>query len=128
MALLLAAIIQAFNGIKNKKAFTEGQGKVGFYLMMAAHIQLILGLYLYMVNGWLGLSFADAMGDAVRRFWKVEHLAGMIIAIALITIGRIRSKKINEDRKNHKNSLIFYGISLLIILLSIPWDSVDRLY
>ena len=80
-----------------------------------------------MIQGWLSLPFAEAMKDSVSRFWKVEHLAGMIIAITLITIGRIRAKKLNEDLRKHKASVIYYAIALILIIGSIPWD-MDRLF
>lgn len=81
-----------------------------------------------MVNGWLGMPMADAMGEAASRFWKVEHIGVMIIAIALITVGRIRTKKLQDDVRKHKAAVIFYGISLLLILSRIPWSPVERLY
>ena len=94
--------------------------------MIAAHIQLLIGLFLYMTKGWLGMSMEIAMADPIRRFWKVEHITGMIIAIALITIGRMRAKRLEGDVKKHRISFILYSIALLIILGSIKWQ-VDRL-
>jgi len=126
-ALLLTAIIKSIIGLTQKKDFTSGDNKIGLYLMMFAHIQLILGLVLYFTNGWFELPFKDSMKIADQRFWKVEHIFGMIIAITLITIGRIRSKKLSESFSKHKSTVIFYGLSLIVILLTIPWDT-ERLY
>ena len=112
----------------SKKEFSKGDEKTGLILMIIAHVQLLLGLFLYMSKGWLSMSFADAMPDAIARFWKVEHLAGMIIAIVLITIGRMRAKRLSDDLRKHKSSFIYYTISLIIILLMIPWESGRLLF
>lgn len=127
LILLVLAIVKSIIGWISKKEFSKGDAQIGLFLMIFVHIQLLLGLFLYMIQGWLSLPFAEAMKDSVSRFWKVEHLAGMIIAITLITIGRIRAKKLNEDLRKHKASVIYYAIALILIIGSIPWD-MDRLF
>jgi hypothetical protein len=56
------------------------------------------------------------MKDAATRFFAVEHFAGMLIAIILITIARGKAKVFN-----YKASSLLYLIALIIILVSIPW-------
>jgi len=124
---MLLAIVRSIIGWTSKKEFSKGDHQIGLFLMIFAHVQLLIGLFLYMVKGWLSLPFGEAMADSAQRFWKVEHLFGMIIAITLITIGRVRSKKLNEDLRKHKATVIFYTIALVLILGSIPWQ-VDRLF
>jgi hypothetical protein len=46
----------------------------------------------------------------------VEHFAGMLIAIILITVARGKVKTLN-----YKSAFWLYFIALLIILVSIPW-------
>jgi hypothetical protein len=62
-----------------------------------------------------------AMHNPVLRFYAVEHVAGMVGALALVHIGRVRIKKAADDRARHRTALIFFGLGLLLILLSIPW-------
>ena len=94
LVLLVLAVVKSIIGWTSKKEFSKGDDKIGLFLMITAHLQLLIGLFLYMTKGWLSLPFAQAMADSVTRFWKVEHLLGMIIAIVLITIGRMRAKKL----------------------------------
>ena len=126
LILLIAAVVKSLMGWRKNKNFNAGDQQIGLFLMITAHVQLLLGLFLYMTQGWLGLSMADAMADPERRFWKVEHIAGMIIAIVLITIGRMRAKRVEGDLRKHKNSFIYYTIALILILGSIKWE-MDRL-
>lgn len=124
---MLIAVFQSLIGLIRKKEFSNGQAKIALFLMIFAHIQLLIGLSLFFTQGWAGLPFADAMKDPEARFWKVEHITAMIIAIVLITVGRMKTKKPGDDVKRQRKSLIYYGIALLLILISIPWDA-SRLY
>jgi hypothetical protein len=45
----------------------------------------------------------------------------MIIAWILVHIGRASVKRADTDAAKHKRMLIFFGIALLLILVSIPW-------
>ena len=66
-------------------------------------------------------GMGEAMKDPTTRFFAIEHIAGMLIAVILIHIGKAQAKRPIGDRAKHRNTLIFYFIALLIILLSIPW-------
>ena len=61
------------------------------------------------------------MGDSFKRFWMVEHLTGMLIAIILITLGYSKMKKGSDEQGKNKSIKVFYTIALIIILLTIPW-------
>jgi hypothetical protein len=61
------------------------------------------------------------MKDSVARFYAVEHMTGMLIAIILITIGRGVSKKDIPDGVKHKRTFWFFLVALVIILASVPW-------
>ena len=44
LILLLVAIFQALSGMTGNKAYTNGDKKVALFLMIAAHIMLLIGL------------------------------------------------------------------------------------
>jgi hypothetical protein len=46
-----------------------------------------------------------------------------IIAIALITIGWTKHKKMTDDKNKFKKIALFYGLGLLFILSRIPFAS-----
>jgi glucan phosphoethanolaminetransferase (alkaline phosphatase superfamily) len=114
LLLLLVTMFQAFS--KN-----TGIKKSSLWLMIAAHITLVLGFYQWF-TGSLGLKmiqnagFAAVMKNSVERFWAVEHFAGMLIAIILITIARGKAKYLN-----YKVASWLYLIALVIILATVPW-------
>ncbi len=83
------------------------------------HIQLGLGLTLYLTRY---STFAD-MAHPFQQFWKYEHISTMIIAITLVTVGRILSKRAFEEPKKQIRVGIFYLIALALMLWAIPWPS-----
>jgi hypothetical protein len=91
-------------------------------LLMSSHSTLLLGLYQYL-TGAVGLKMIQAagMGAAMKvaatRFWAVEHIFSMVLAITLITIGHVKYKKSSQSG----TTLVLYTIALLLILSAIPW-------
>lgn len=113
--LLLAAFVTAVSGFTGKKAFTEGNRKLAVFALISSHIQLILGLLLYFMNDWYKMDSSVPS----NRYWKMEHIAMMIIAIILITVGNSKSKKAVDAVAKHKNIFVFFGFALLIITVAI---------
>ena len=96
--------------------------KTSKILLISSHSTLLLGLYQYFF-GAVGIKMIQAAGmgvamkDATTRFWAVEHISSMLIAIVLITIGHISYKK----TQNAPKTTVFYVIALLLIVLAMPW-------
>jgi hypothetical protein len=61
------------------------------------------------------------MKNTMLRFYTVEHVLMMIIAITIITIGFSTAKSITDAVNKHKRIAIMYGIGFLIMLAAIPW-------
>ena len=126
LLLLVIAIVKSFVGMSSNKPFTNGDKRIGLFLMISAHITLLVGLYQWLAGryGILTTSLppgTSLMKDAFYRFYWVEHPLGMIISIVLITIGRGQSKKNILDVVKHKRSFWFYLIALIVILGTVPW-------
>jgi len=122
LLLLVIAIFMSLGGMTGKKPFTAGQKKIGLFLMIAAHIELLIGLYQWIFGPW-GIKYLSNVGmkDRVALFYGVEHITGMILAIVLITIGRGVSKKNIPDEVKQKRTFWFFLVALVIILALIPW-------
>lgn len=124
LILLLAAVWVAVRHLAGRRAdYTEGNRKLYLFALIATHIQVTGGLLLYLLPAGLGspkVNFSLAM-DKFYRFYTVEHITAMLIAVVLITIGHSRQKRAADALAKHKQVAIFMGLGLLIILLSIPW-------
>ena len=115
LILLIVAVIQALAGWFGNKPYTEGNRKLNVFTLISAHIQLVIGLILY----FLSPLTKGPMANAMYRYWKVEHVAIMILAIILITVGNAKSKKVTNAVAKHKSIAIFFGLALLLIVIAI---------
>lgn len=126
LILAIFAIYRSLVGMLHKNQYTNVDDKAGLFLTTIIDIQLVLGLFLYFTSA-KGLKniqssgMASIMKDSFSRFFAVEHIAMMLIAVVLVHIGRIKSKNSFTDYAKHKNAFWYYTIALLIILISIPW-------
>jgi len=55
------------------------------------------------------------------RFFGMEHIIMMAIAITLITTGAAKVRRKPTDREKFKTMAIWFTMALIIILASIPW-------
>jgi hypothetical protein len=109
--LLLVAFINALMGYLGKKPYTEGNRKLNVFALISAHIQLVLGLLLYFMRDW----YKGDMSVDIQRYWKMEHITMMLIAIILITVGNAKSKKVDSALMKHRTIFVFFGFALLLI-------------
>lgn len=124
LILLVIVIITSLLGLVNKKTYTEGDNKLGLFLFISTHLQLLLGLILFFISPVVQFS-GDAMKNPETRYWLVEHNTAMIIAIVFITLARTTSKKMTDSVAKHRRMLIFNLIALVIILVAIGMSGRD---
>lgn len=126
LLILVLAIIFAFAGWLKKLDWNKRDNITGLLLTIFMDIQFLIGIILYaFVSPVTKAAFNDfgaAMKNADLRFYAVEHILMMVIALVLVHIGRAKSKKDIAPWKKHRAAAIFYGISLLLVLAAIPWE------
>jgi heme A synthase len=115
---LVIVILMALLGIVNKKPFGKWDNKFSLYLLIFTHLQALAGLILYFVSPFVKFG-SETMKDKFIRYWTVEHLTAMLIAVVLITVARISSKKMSSDLAKHKRLFNFNLIALIIIIATI---------
>lgn len=120
LILLLLAVVNAFIKWKGNGKFSSQDQKLNLFTFIFSHIQLLLGLMLYFISPKVQFT-ADVMKNAAGRFFTVEHMMMMLIAIILITIGYGKAKRAIENRVKFKTTFMYYFIALLLILIAIPW-------
>jgi hypothetical protein len=113
---LLLAIFNAFTATNYEKKHRL----VNLFTMITFHTQLLLGLVLYFtsekvqfVEGW--------MKETIYRFYGMEHISGMLLAIIAITIGHSKSKKGADDAAKFKAIKVWYVLAFILVLAFIPW-------
>ena len=127
LGLLLFAI---FNAVKNQTSgrYEKKDKMINLFAMVFLHIQLLIGLGLFFINDMSKVSFSEGwMKEPMFRFFGLEHVLGMILAIVLVTIGRKKAEKLTGKRDKHRKIMVFYTIGLILILASIPWPFREAL-
>ena len=115
LLLLVIAVVNAILGFTSKKDFTAKDRKIALFALIGTHTQLLIGLILYFVSP-LGKDAFGQMSNAALRLTSLEHPLINLIAIALITVGWSKHKKLINSEAKFKTFAIFYGIGLVLIL------------
>lgn len=122
--LIVIAIVSAFAGWFGKKTYSNGNRKFNLFTMIALHTQILLGLVLYFLSPFVKFG-GGVMKDPTLRYWTVEHISMMLIAMVLVTIGHSKSKKAILPESKHKAIAIFYTLAFVIIVVAIALMTKD---
>lgn len=127
LLFLVLAAFKALAGWLGKKPYGKTDNLLAVLLLSFTHIQFIIGIVVFVLSDIAKTGIANignAMKEPALRFWTVEHAIIMILAIVLITLGRVKSKKAKTDELKHKKGAIFYLLALLLIV----WAGVIKPY
>lgn len=122
--LLIIAVVKSFIGWFGKKEYTAFDNKVSLFLLISAHLQLVIGLVLYFISPVVEVAlsnFGETMRDTTMRYWAVEHIASMIVGIGIITLGRIMAKKGKNDSAKFRRQAVYFVLAMVLIFSAIPW-------
>ncbi|GGB25112.1 hypothetical protein [Puia dinghuensis] len=108
LTALLVSIARSARGMWAAAGFTPFDNTLRHWTATIAHIQLVLGMTLFVKN-----PVAD-------RF-RLIHITGMIIAVTVVTIGSAMAKRKTSHREKFMTMLRWFVAALVIILLFIPW-------
>ena len=128
LLIIVLATLNALKGLFSNGEFKHNDFRISLFALIVTHIQIILGLFLYIYSpNAMGAIKSSGMGtvmkDSLLRFSSVEHPLMMIIAVVLITIGYSNHKKKEESNAKFKTLAIFYSIALVLVLSRIPWGT-----
>lgn len=100
----------------------------GLIFVTALDLQLVLGFLLYFAlsptTAAIFNDFGAAMRDPVARFWAVEHLTAMLVAIILTHMGRILARKAQTPEAGRIRLLVCFGLATLLIIFMTPWPGM----
>lgn len=125
--LALAAIVCSISagGWVRRGEWTRAHERLHVAFVSAIDLQLTFGALLYL---WLSpyvRAFYSAPGSAMKeatlRFFGVEHVFSMLIAVSIIHIARARSRRLSAPGLRHRRVLLSTLAALALILIAIPW-------
>ena len=129
LVLALIAVITAFIGGIGKREWTKRDKQIGTFYTISMDIQLLLGLILYLFFSefglkairYQGMSYVMSEGGRETMFFAVEHIFIMVVAVVFAHLGSILAQKAPESKGKFKRAAIFFTLSLLTLLVGIPW-------
>jgi Na+-driven multidrug efflux pump len=120
--IVLALVVIVFGKALVSRVRSAGDDKLHRALIGVVDLQFLLGLALYVFLSPITSAFFSAPGAAMKeptlRFWGIEHIIGMVLAVALLHIGRARKPP------TRRRVLITVGLALVCMLGSVPWPSL----
>lgn len=123
--VLLTAVltlISSVSGIGGNKPFTKGAKRNALFFMISCDIQLLLGIILYFTKGWFTvLTSGAAMANSYNRFFSVEHMVGMLVALVMVHVAYAGAKSNADDTKKYKKVFYYTLVAIIIIIATIPW-------
>jgi uncharacterized oligopeptide transporter (OPT) family protein len=119
LLLLVIAIANALANLK-KNQFVKKDKMISLFAMVFLHLQICVGLVLALFSPKISYA-AGWMKTAPLRFFGMEHILLMVLAVVFATIGYSKSKKAEDFNKKHKIVLIWYVLALILIVAAIPW-------
>ena len=125
VVLAIVAIVMGFKGWFGTQSWEGRHTKISASLLGTTHLQIVLGLILYVgVSPLMGPIFSDfesAMKNGVLRFWAVEHIVTMILGALIIHVTHVMVKKAEEDHLKFKRSAIGFTLGFIVVMAGIPW-------
>jgi hypothetical protein len=118
LILILVLVFKSLAGWLTRGGYSPTDNKISLFTLILAHTQFLLGIILYFLSPWVKFS-SETMKDSSLRYWTVEHISMMLIAIVLITVARSTSKKLADPVARHRRLFILNAIAVLIILVGI---------
>lgn len=121
---LLAGLFVAWRGWLGKRPFTRWDNRIRHWAATLAHIQLAVGLWLYFISPTVRVMFnyfSVAVHQREVRYFGMEHITSMILAVVFITIGSMKAKRKATDPEKFKAMAIWFTLAAVTILFAAPW-------
>jgi hypothetical protein len=124
--LSLYIVIRSFFGVIGKASFSKFQDiQLSIAAVIFLYLELILGILLYAIyiNKLETLiTQANANTYFSARFWAVEHAILMFFAIIFGHLGLVYAKNLSEDKQKFQKNLLYFGLSSVLIFISITMN------
>jgi hypothetical protein len=120
----LAATVWAFIGWFGGRTWGRLDERLGLFFTITMDVQVLLGILLLLISPLVRAGLSDlgaAMADPTLRFFLLVHWLLMLIAVGLAHMGSRLARKADGERRKFRTAAIFYTLSILVVLVAIPW-------
>lgn len=122
LLFLVVLIVKNLIGWINQTKFTGFDGVFSTVTVSTIHLQLIVGIVLYFISPLVSFK-SHVMQNEIMRYYTVEHLLLMLVAIGLFTAGRVKLKRKDDSTSKHRTGFIYNTSGLLIVIAALAMSS-----
>jgi hypothetical protein len=120
------AVLSAAARLSAKQAWAPTGPKTGRFFSIALDVQILLGAALYLLLSPLSTVVLCSTGARLppksdAHFFGSIHPAIMVGAFIAVHISSTIVRRARSDAGHQRRAVIFYGLTLLIVLAGIPW-------
>jgi hypothetical protein len=104
--------------------WTDADAGAVKWFVNSLSLQFVVGIALYAASPLIQKALGDmkaTMANAPVRYFAVEHVTVMLVAIALGHIGAARVRKATSDSARFQAATIFMGFALAAVAGFVPW-------
>jgi uncharacterized protein YacL len=124
LIVAVLALVQAYRSWRAKAGWSEADTRAGRLFTVVMDVQLLVGLLLYGVFSPLTTAalanFGVAVQNAILRFFLIEHIAVMILAVVLAHVGFSLGRK----QRRPATAAVGYALAIVLVLAAIPWPGL----
>jgi len=122
MIFLINAVLlltRSFRGYVYHKKYSRLDNILSYAFLANLYLQLLFGLFLIASPDSFFSSQDVSVKMAADRFWPIEHMILMLFALLIANLGMILSNNSQTSRDKYRKILIYYSISIVMIVLSL---------
>ncbi|HEX9798449.1 MAG TPA: hypothetical protein VGA52_16010 [Anaerolineales bacterium] len=118
------ALMRAYRGWLAAGGWQPQDDLAGRLFAISFDIQFLVGLFTAAVSPMIRTALqnpATISASQSIRYFAVEHIPLMVVALAAVHITSSLVKKAEVPAERHKRAAIGYSLGFLLILMAIPW-------
>jgi cytochrome c biogenesis factor len=118
------ALFRAYRGWLTSTPWVGADRRAGLVFSSVLDLQVLMGVALAFVspliqNALFGLK--AAMDAPHLRFFLVEHIPLMLVALVLVHAGSGTARRATDARLKHQRAALMYTLATLAMIVAIPW-------
>jgi hypothetical protein len=125
IAVGIWAVYLAWRGWLGKSVWSSLEARATRLFVGVLDLQFVVGILLYaFLSPLTRVAFRDmsaAMRDAPVRYFLVEHVFIMLVAIIIAHVGAARVKRAANDPARFQQAALWLGVALAAIIGFVPW-------
>jgi len=113
--------IHSIIGLVSNRKYGRTENRFRKLYLILLYSDLVIGiiLYFFLQKPTEIMTTEEAMSYSNLRFWAIQHFSNIIFVVILCITGNMLIKKVPLSKKKFKYSVFYFGISTVIIIVSV---------